>query len=422
MINMEKIKQKIEETIRRSESIFKTDMVYVVKNGSWSVFGQVASITLSFGLSLCFAHFLPKEVYGNYKFILSITSVIGALSLTGLGTAIVQAVAQGKDRVLHDSVMVSLRWGLIVTAISCATAIYYLIYDNASIAIALLIFGVCSPLINSYGLYGCYWNGKKDFKQSTIFFVLSQTLSSGIMMLAVVFSNNALFLVSVGFIFSALFSVFAYYYIVKKNQINDIGDDSMIRYGKHLSFMNFFGNLANQLDKILVFHWLGAAQLAIYSFATIIPEQVKGSYKTVFGIALPKFSTLSGTGLRKSIVDKVIRLTLISVVIVIAYNLIVPYFFQIFFPKYLSSVWYSQIYILGLVTIPGLSLFSIYFQVLKDTKTLYLVTTLGNIVTIVYSFALIYPFGLMGAVIENGVSWLTMLLISIYFFSRHKGS
>lgn len=414
------LKNKIIESIKWSERIFKTDMIYVVKNGSWSAFGQFVSIGFSFILSISFAHFLPKEVYGNYKFILSLTSIIGGLSLSGIGTAIIQAIAQGKERVLPDSVKVSLKWGLIVTGVSFATAIYYFINDNIAISLAMIVFGICSPIINSYGMYGLYWVGKKDFQTSTLYFIFSQILNTIVILISVLLTTNALILVSVGFIFSAIFSFLSYEYVVKRNHINNIGDDSMITYGKHLSFMNFFGNLANQLDKILIFHWIGPAQLAVYSFALVIPEQVRGSYKSIFGITLPKFSVLSGDRLRKSIIDKVFRLTAISAVIVIVYAICAPYFFEIFLPKYASSVIYSQIYMIGLMAIPGITLFSTYFQVIKDTKTLYKITSLSNAVTIFYSFILIYYFGLWGAVIENGISWMTMFIIGGYFFVKSK--
>ena len=40
-----------------------------------------------------------------------------------------------------------------------------------------------------------------------------------------------------------------------------------ILYGKHVSIMSAVGTLANQLDNILVYHLLGPASLALYSFS-----------------------------------------------------------------------------------------------------------------------------------------------------------
>ncbi|OHA87430.1 MAG: hypothetical protein A2123_00135 [Candidatus Zambryskibacteria bacterium GWB1_40_5] len=184
--------------------------------------------------------------------------------------------------------------------------------------------------------------------------------------------------------------------------------------------MNFFGTLANQLDKILVFHYLGAANLAIYAFSQAIPEQIKGSFKNLFNIALPKYAVLEDQDLRKSILKKTWQLMIITSVIVVAYILVAPFIFQFFFPQYTDAVIYSQIYMLGLIAIPGISLFGTYFQIKKATRTMYKLTIVSNVTTIILTFILIYNFGLKGAVIENGISWLIMLGVHYYYFSTHK--
>ena len=161
--------------------------------------------------------------------------------------------------------------------------------------------------------------------------------------------------------------------------------------------------------------------MAVYTFAFAIPEQIKGSYKNLFNIALPRYVELPPDKLRASIIDKTIRLTLVSMLIVTAYILISPYLFQILFPKYLDSVFYSQIYILGLIAIPGISLFGTYFQIKKATATLYKLNIISNIATIVLTVILISRWGIFGAVIENGLSWLVMLVINGYYFVRDTG-
>jgi O-antigen/teichoic acid export membrane protein len=237
-----------------------------------------------------------------------------------------------------------------------------------------------------------------------------------------VYIHNVIVLIAVNFVSNLIIDIGIYIYIMKVWKPNAETDPALIGYGKHISYMNFFGTLANQLDKILVFHWMGAVELAIYSFAIAIPEQIKGSYKNLFSIALPKMTSADPKLLRASVLDKFYRLTAITVVVVVAYYFAAPYIYQVFFPKYLASVWYSQVYMLGLITVPGIALFGSYFQVKQDTATLYKITLAGNAVTIFLTAVLIYSFGLAGAVIENGTSWLVMLLIGFFFFLRDKPS
>src|SRR3989338_918250 len=120
------------------------------------------------------------------------------------------------------------------------------------------------------------------------------------------------------------------------------------------------------------------------------------------------------------ILDKIKRLTLITALLVVGYCLTAPLIYRLLFPAYQDAVFYSQIYMLGVIAIPGISLFGTYFQVRKDTKTLYKLSVISNLSTIVLTFVLISRFGLLGAVIENGISWFLILAIYIYYFHKDK--
>lgn len=399
---------------------FQTDAVYVAKSSFWLTLGQVFSSLLAFGLSIFFANYVAKDVYGQYKFVLSITGILGALSLTGMGAIIIQAVAKGSEGILRNAVRTTLNWGTIIFALGLGGAGYYFINDNTTLGFSFLIASIALPLSNAFGLYGSFFSGRKNFKMNTLYWVSSQTIVTVGLVATALVTENVTYLVAIYFLTTSTFAVWAYFHVISKYKPNEVKDDSMMTYGKHISLMNFFGTIAHQLDKILVFHYLGAANLAIYAFSQAIPEQIKGSFKNLFAIALPKYAVLEDSMLRKSIIKKTLQLTGITLIIVVAYVISAPLIFKLFFPKYTEAVVYSQIYMLGLLTIPGISLFGTYFQIKKATKTMYKLTVLSNITTIILTVVLIYNFGLKGAVIENGISWLIMLCINYYFFATHK--
>ncbi|MEQ1561364.1 MAG: oligosaccharide flippase family protein [Nitrospira sp.] len=416
---MEELKNKSLSGLQWLSRYLETDMVYVAKSGFWLTLGQIFSSLLAFSLSIFFANFVSKEIYGSYKFVLSATGILGALSLTGMGSVVIQAVARGSEGILKDAVKTTLKWGSIIFIVGILSSVYYFLNGNNTLGFSMLIAGVSLPLTNAFGLYGGYFSGKKNFKLSTLYWIVSQTLITSGLVIVSLLTKNVLSLVSVYFIVSVVTSVWSYYHVISKYNPNEIQDGSMMNYGKHISLMNFFGTVSNQLDKILVFHYLGAVNLAVYSFSQAIPEQIKGSFKNLFAIALPKYATLDDTNLRKSIIKKTWQLTLISVLIVVLYIIFAPFVFKIFFPKYVEAIIYSQIYMLGLIAIPGISLFATYFQIKKATRTMYKLTTISNVTTTILTVVLIYNFGLRGAVIENGVSWLIMLGINYYFFATH---
>jgi O-antigen/teichoic acid export membrane protein len=399
---------------------FETDMLYVAKSGFWLTLGQISGALLAFGLSVFFANYISKDIYGNYKFVLSITGILGALSLTGMGNVVVQSVARGKEGTLKEAVKATLWWGLIILVVGVISSIYYFLKGNTILGFSMVIASIATPLTNAFALYGGYFSGKKNFKLSTLYWLISQILINAGIIIVAVMTQNILALVFIYFAVTLGVNCLGFIRVISKYTLNNEVDNEMMTYGKHVSFMNFFSTIANQLDKILVFHYLGAINLAIYSFSQAIPEQIKGAFKNLFNIAIPKYAVLPDADLRKSILKKTRQLTFIASGLVLGYILLSPFIFKIFFPKYTDAVFYSQIYMLGLIAIPGISLFATYFQIKKATKTMYKLTVLSNITTIILTITLIYNFGLKGAVIENGISWFIMLSINYYFFSTHR--
>ena len=417
---MNPLRNHIYQLLRRSEGFFKTDMIYLAKGGFWLNFGQIMSAIIAFISSLFFANLISKDIYGNYKFIIAATSILGAFSLTGMSSAVTQGVAKGFEGILKSAVRSTLRFGSIIVFVAIGISTYYFINGNSVLGFAMLIAGASLPITQALTLYGNYLMGKKDFKRVTLYGVGAQFINTTGLITVAVATQNIVLMVLVYFALNTLTTIWAYRHTIKIFRINDTHDNTLIPYGKHLSVMGLFGTIANQIDKILVFHYLGALQLAVYAFAQAIPDQFKGVLKNIFGIALPKYAELSDENLRKSIIKKFVQLTTLTALAILAYIFTAQYIFTLLFPKYLEAVFYSEIYMLGMITIPGISLFAIYFQLKKATRKMYELNLIGNISTLIITFILIYKFGLEGAVIANGLSWLVMLVAHWTYFIKDK--
>jgi O-antigen/teichoic acid export membrane protein len=100
----------------------------------------------------------------------------------------------------------------------------------------------------------------------------------------------------------------------------------------------------------------------------------------------------------------------------VLYWIAAPYIFAVLFPAYMNAVFYSQLYMVGLIFFPGISLFALYFQLMQQTATQYKLSIIGNVVTIVLGVILIARYGALGAVLENTLSWSILLLINLAFF------
>ncbi len=393
-------------------------MHYVAKNGLWITLGQLTTLVITLGLSILFANLLPMHEYGLYKYIISFVGILGAFKLTGMANVVVQGASNGHDGILRNAIRETLMWGLLPLSMAIISAVYYILNNNAVLGTAIIVASILNILIGGYGLHGSYLNGKQNFKLSSKFSIATQVINAVTIVGTLLVTHNVFYIIVANFLSTALmvciFSFATIYRIPKDHK----SDDANIKLGKHLSIMNALAHIANHLDKILVFQRLGAVELAIYSFAIAVPEQIKGSYKNLFAIAVPKYATLSKPALRYSIIKKTTLLTFLTGGVVILYVLIAPLMFQLLFPKYLDSVFYSQVYISGLLMVPALLLLQTYFQVQHQTKALYMINVTGNIINLIMTVVLIYFLGLFGAILLSITSKSTTLGLSLWYFYR----
>lgn len=416
---MQYVKNKVYNTLKLSEKFFRTDMIYLAKGGFWLSFGQTISSLFSFLLAIAFAHFLSQNEYGIYKYIMSIASIVWALSLSGIGTAIVQSVAQGLEGSLKDGFKESLKWSILTVISSIAIGIYYLVKGNLTIFFALIIVALFSPLLNSSGLYATYLTGKQNFKKSTLYWLYVNIFSTITLLITVIFIQKALVLVFAYFVSNTIGNTFFYLYTLKKYQPNNNTEPHTLSYGKHLSAMNIIDAIAQQIDKILIFQLLGSAPLAIYSFALALPEQIRGLLKGIARLALPKFSTQSIKDLQKNIPQKSITLSLGVVLIIIVYIIAAPFLYKFIFPQYIDAVKYSQVLsitMLGIITtLPQTAL-----QAKRYTKELYIGNMSSNIFQIIANIVLISQYGLWGIVMARIVSKAFNIIIFFILLKNSK--
>jgi hypothetical protein len=197
-------KNSIEYIAKKLETLFKTDIRYIISNGFWLGINQTISTGTAFLLSIAFANLIMPETLGTYKYILSITSILLIPTLSGMDSAITQSVAKGFDGSMHLGFTTKTKWGGISFLLSLAVSIYYYISGNQTLSLAFLIISTFLPFIESFDLYGAFLNGKKLFKEFTIFNVIKKIFSSIALFTSLFLTDNVLILISVYFL-STLF-------------------------------------------------------------------------------------------------------------------------------------------------------------------------------------------------------------------------
>jgi len=419
---MSPLKERVLSALRWSERYTKTDMVYLSTSGWWMNLGTLVISVCSLALYIVFARVLPPEVYGTYQYLLSGAAIVGALTLTGLNGAVARAVARGHEGTVRKAVAVQIRWSIVPFLASCAVAAYYLLEGTLILALGFFLIGILAPIINTFSIYASFLQGKKDFRRG-FWFGMGWNIPYYLALIATAFLSPtvlALLFASLGVQAAAL--GIAYARTLHAHRPNNKIDVEAISYGKHLSVMGLGGVVVTQIDTILAFHFLGPAAVALYSFATAIPERLSGFFKFIPSAALPKFSEKSPAQVRKAFGSRLWIAVLCMTLFAGAYALAAPFLFQILFPAYLESVPYSQLYALVIVASLG-GLFTTALTAQRDLKGLYVFTVISPIVQIVLQVLGAVFYGLWGLIVARlAAQFFSLLLAALLLFKRTKGS
>lgn len=411
------MKNRIRGVLKWSERYTKTDMAYLAKGGFWLTLGQIFASGSGFILSIVFANLLPQNVYGTYRYVLSIAGMLSICTLPGVWTAVTQSVAKGYLGGIKIAQRMRMSYGALGSILCALGAGYYFLNSNLELAISLLIIGLFLPLTEPLNTYDAYLYGLKEFKTSTKYFLISQTVSTAVMLSTLIVTDN---------LFIVLFSYFVPWtitrFIFTKKTLLSIPSDSLVdssvsTYGKHLTLMSVLSTVALHIDKILIFHYLGAIELAIYAFAIAMPEHLKAVLKGIHTLALPKFAASTIKEIRKTMYRKMATFGIVVIAGIAVYLALAPFIYKILFPEYLNSIKYSMVYAVSIIAVvTSLPMAALTAQ--KETSKLYQINIVTSIIQIVLLCTFTATFGLWGAIWSRIASRIINLFIQTYLFDR----
>lgn len=393
------------------------DFDYALKGGSWIVLGHIFSVLAILATSYFFANFLDPHLYGNYRYLISASVILSLFSLSGIDTAIIQAVAKNVSGYFIYALRLSLKFGILTSIVAFGTATYYYAQDNNLLAIGFLIIGILQPVVSTSNLIHSYFYGKQSFNLSVGWHVLRTILTTASIVITLLLTNNVLLILLSFFASNLVANLIPY--TRHRELLSDSGDKTSFKkftnYAKHTSLQNIIIGMANQLDKVLIFQILGAVELATYVFATAIPDQYKGITKAVDSLLLPRFSKYNFGLIKKTIWKKTILYLVFLLIGAIIYIVAAPFIFSILYPTYSDAVTLSQIYALSIIFGFG----SIPFTAMKakmDNGVLYEYKLILAIFQIVSLVSLLNLFGIIGAIFARIIYRAFVCAYGYYLF------
>jgi O-antigen/teichoic acid export membrane protein len=405
----------------RLQTSLRIDIRYIARGGFWLAVGNGASSLVLFLLSIAFANLLTKEMFGEYKYILSISGLLASLTLTGTNTSITQAVARGFEGTYVRSIFWQLKWSAFYTLATLATAVYYLVIGNTVIGASLLVISILNPISFAFNTYVAFLNGKKDFKRLSQYNFISSTFVATASCVAMFISPETFLLIVVNTCANALIHLYLHYRTLSAYQPNAVVDQTAFSYAKHLSLINILGTIASQIDNVLIFHFFGAKDLAIYAFATLLPDRLRGFSKILQNLAIPQYARRTKEEIREGFAEKLLKYIFILALISLAYIFVAPFMFGIFFPAYTESIRLSQLYAVSFVASAS-SIPVALMLAQRQKRNLYFFSATGSLFQIGITSALVPLFGLQGAIIGKILGLSYNLVASVVLVMRRPQS
>lgn len=397
-------------------------MLYLAKGGFWLTTGQIVSSISVFILAIAFANLVPKETYGTYKYVLSITGILTVLTLRGMDVSVFHAIARGFEGVFFRALRTRIAWGLLSGIASVALSAYYYINGNNTLALSFLIIAGFLPLMDSLEIYQSFLRGKKLFQLSATYGALSQIGSVVALITTVLLTQNLFIILLVYFASWTLLRFILMIVSIKKYPPNQNYDPKTISYGKRTSVINILDTIVSSVDGLLIFHYLGAVNLAVYSFAIAPISQIKNLTGHIPTLAMPKLATRSSREINELLKKRIALLFALGVAIALLYMVAAPYIYQIFFPKYLDAVFFSQIFSLIIALSLPQAIFGAAISsklTLIPPKMLYL-WNLSGVIFIIFALIFVVKLGVIGVIVGRLIALISGFVINLIVWRKIK--
>mgnify|MGYP001600020973 CR=1 FL=1 len=397
------------------EKRLRTDVRYLLSGTFWLTTGQVASSLAVFAMGLAFANLLPKETYGTYKYLLSLAGLLSIFTLPGIAAALTRAVARGYQGSFAEATRTRIRYGFLGCAAGMCVAAYYAIAGNMTLAGGLVVISLFLPVFDTFGLYNSYLQGRQQFRVYVHLGLIMQIGSVALIIIATIMTRSLFVILITYFASYASLRYLAWRYVRKRFHPEGNTDPELISYGKHMTVMNLLSQLAGQADSILIFHFLGPTDLALYAVAVAGPDQIKNITGSVSDLLFPRLASQPEADVRRTILSKALLLVCAMAVIIAAYVLIAPFLYRLFFPHYHDSIFLSQLFALSMVN-AFFSPFAVFLQAHGKVRELYAANAGSSLFQVAAMTVGVLWFGLIGLVAARIAARIVGGALNLLFF------
>ncbi|MEQ1849583.1 MAG: oligosaccharide flippase family protein [Candidatus Peribacteraceae bacterium] len=403
---------------------FRFDAHYYAKNSGFVVVGHVVGFLRGIVTGYLVARLFDQSIYGEYQFMLSIVGMISVLNLSGMPHSVTRAWARGDRFSMRRITLTQFYISAIGSCILFGAIPFLGMYGREELWSLFLVAGILFPLPPiAMVLFGGYTVGLSRFDIA----LKANFVWSALMMLAsliVVFMHQSSLLMLI--VTMSIPSLVYLFFLRRLRPPSDTYETEntrkVVRYAWQLTFATFPSEIVWYIDKLMISHFFGLNQLALFSVAILIPEQAKIFLKQFFPISFAKQAKGGDTMARRRQLFRVVLLgTLLFAVCIALYILAAPWLMPFLFPGYEAKelVLLTSVAAASLITMPS-TLLSQYLDAQGLIRHNYRTNWTSAAVFAVLLVWLIPQYGLLGAVLARFGARLTSSVMSWMLLAYHR--
>ncbi len=367
---------------------------------------------------------LSTEQFGTYRFAIGIVSSLAFLGLQGLNTVIMQETAKGRHGVLNKALRLRLKASVVYTAVLLAIACYYyFVAGQHLLAFCIASVSFFFPLSFAFDSYKPYLLGLKEYIIYSRLPVFESLISAVFVISVAWIAKNP-----IAILFSMVFSQCAIHLIFYRlilrlhpPQNKDYSSTAM-SFGLKLSAINTFGCISSQMDTILTGMLLTMSDVAILRIATLPLVKLKELINVLVEYVSPHIVSHSGHQLFKRAKWAIIALTIAVIICTALIAMALPWFFNIFFPKYVDVVPLAVLALFSMVVSMPTRIIQLTLFTEERSKQIGYMRTIQFVFDIIILFVMLKIYGVMGAIISRylaGILWTIMNFV-VYLKNRRE--
>lgn len=383
-------------------------------NICWANFSQLILTINQLLISIIVIRSVGKEMYGDYLFVFAIIGILMILSVSGVRTTIVRAVAQGNEHVFVDGTKFSFLKSLLGIPILLSLGFYFFFYTSRiDFGITLMVVSFLFPFFISLKTWMFYLKGRGKFKALSLYNLLLATTQILITGLIIILTKSLIFTVLSYVVIESIYNVIFTLIMIKKIDYKKI-EDNWKKQSYTLSLMDFSSYVFGKADIAIMSIFMPAGSIAIYG---IVMKSIEAFFlaikSTIYGI-LPSLYKKNNIQ-----IEYFYKYVVASFVIPIGLLFPIKYAVLFFYgSEMLSAVFYIQIY-LFVIPIYLLSTISNHFLVKqRENKPIIITKILAIIVVLILYFILIPLYGIMGGVISSIIYFVIQAILNVFFLNK----